>query len=107
VPATPLIGRTQEIMKLRVCLLHPEVHLLTLVGAPGIGKTRLGLQVAAEVRGAFADDVCFVALAPIRDPGLVAAAIAQPLGVQELAGQPLAECLKHYLRDRQIAAGAG
>jgi predicted ATPase/transcriptional regulator with XRE-family HTH domain len=102
VPATALLGRDQAVSELGACLLRREVRLLTLVGAPGIGKTRLGLQVAANVRGAFADDVCYIALAPIRDPGLVAVAIAQPLGVQELAGQPLVARLQHYLRDRQM-----
>src|SRR6266496_3465843 len=75
VPASSLIGRTREVAALRACLLRPDVRLLTLVGAPGIGKTRLGLQVAADLRAAFADDVCFVALAPIRDPSLVATAV--------------------------------
>jgi predicted ATPase/transcriptional regulator with XRE-family HTH domain len=102
VPATPLLGRDQQVIELGASLLRCEVRLLTLVGAPGIGKTRLGLQVATNLRGAFADDVCFVALAPIRSPELVATAVAEALGVQELASQTLAERLKHYLRDRQV-----
>ncbi|MEO7910314.1 MAG: tetratricopeptide repeat protein [Roseiflexaceae bacterium] len=102
VPATQLIGRAQELVELGACLLRREVRLLTLVGAPGIGKTRLGLQVAANVRSAFADNVCFVALAPIRAPSLIATAIAEALGVQELASQSLVERLKHTLHDRQL-----
>ena len=56
-----------------------------------MGKTRLGLQLATDVRNQFPDGVAFVALAPIRDPDLVASAIAQALGVQEAAGE-IAHC---------------
>lgn len=99
---TPLIGRQQELHELRARLLSREVRLITLLGAPGIGKTRLSLELATTVRSTFADDVCFVALAPIRDAELVAAAIVQALGVQELGGQPLTARLKQALRDRQM-----
>jgi predicted ATPase/DNA-binding XRE family transcriptional regulator len=101
-PATPLIGREKDMAAVVDRLRRAEVRLLTLIGSPGIGKTRLGLQVASDLLDAFDDGCCFVALAPIRDPCLVATAIAQPLGVQELAGRPLAERLKHYLRDRHM-----
>jgi predicted ATPase len=100
VPATPLIGRTHEVTALRACLLRPDVRLLTLVGAPGIGKTRLGVQVAADLRGVFADDVCFVALAPVSDPSLVIATIAQALGVEETAGHSLLDALQASLRSK-------
>jgi len=101
-PVTSLIGRAQELLALRDRLLRPEVRLLTLIGAPGIGKTRLALQVAADVRGTFADDVCFVALAPISDSGLVTATIAQALGVEETAGRSLFERLQAYLRNKHM-----
>ena len=85
VPLTRLIGREAEVAAVRDALLAPEVRLLTLVGAPGIGKTRLALAVAhalvagrpagADSEGGaqpgFADGVAFVPLAPLRDPGLV------------------------------------
>jgi predicted ATPase/transcriptional regulator with XRE-family HTH domain len=102
VPATPLIGRTHEVTALRECLLRSDVRLLTLVGAPGIGKTRLGLQVAADLSGAFADDVCFVALAPISDPSLVIATIAHALGVEETAGLSLLDALLASLRSKHV-----
>jgi ATP-dependent Clp protease ATP-binding subunit ClpA len=80
---TPLIGREQEVAAVCAELAHPTVRLLTLLGAGGIGKTRLGLQVATQMRDQFADGVCFVPLAPIRDPALVVSAIAQVLDIRE------------------------
>src|SRR6266487_5439778 len=68
---TPLIGREQEVTSVCAELAHPRVRLLTLLGTGGIGKTRLGLQVATQMRDQFADGVYFVTLAPIRDPALV------------------------------------
>ena len=102
VPRTPLIGREKELAAVRQFLLLEEAGLVTLTGPGGTGKTRLALQVAADLRDDFSDGVCFVDLSPIRDPGLVAAAIAQPLGVREAGGQPLLETLKGFLRERSL-----
>src|SRR5919107_2062652 len=99
---TPLVGRERELKE--VCDLLPGqgVRLLTLTGPGGIGKTRLGLQVAAELLDEFEDGVFFVALAPTTDPSLVASAIAEPLGVVEAGDQPLEEGLKDYLRRKEL-----
>ena len=83
-------------------LQRPDVRLLTLLGAPGIGKTRLSLQVATDLLDTFEDGCCFVALAPVRTPDLVATTIARAVGVKEIASQPLVERLKHYLHSRHI-----
>lgn len=99
---TPLIGREQEVAAVGHLLLTEEVHLVTLTGPGGVGKTRLGLQVAAEFASGFADGVFFVNLAPVRDSTLVMPTIAQMLGIQEVAGQPLPERLKEYLQQKQI-----
>ncbi len=99
---TPLIGREQEVAAVCAELAHPTVRLLTLLGAGGIGKTRLSLQVATQVRDQFADGVCFVPLAPIRDPALVLSAIAQVLDIRESGARPLLEQLKEALRHRQL-----
>ena len=60
-----------------------DVRLVTLVGPPGIGKTRLSIEAAQGLVDYFERGVRFVSLAPIRDPGLVASAIAQTVGVRE------------------------
>src|SRR6266536_794007 len=99
---TPLIGREQEVTSVCAELAHPRVRLLTLLGTGGIGKTRLGLQVATQMRDQFADGVYFVTLAPIRDPALVVSAIAQVLDIRERGAQPLLEQLKDALRHRQM-----
>jgi predicted ATPase/class 3 adenylate cyclase len=99
---TPLIGREKEVAAGQHVLRQEAVRLVTLTGAGGTGKTRLGLQVAAELLDQFSAGVFFVALAPISDPGLVASAIAQTLGVRELGGTPLLESLKAHLRDQQL-----
>ena len=102
-PAQPtaLIGRESAVLAVADLVRRDGVRLLTLTGPGGTGKTRLALQVAADLLDEFRDGVWFVALAPIRDHSLVLAAIAQALGVVEATGQSLEESLKAYLRSRQ------
>jgi len=102
VPLTDLIGREQEVRELCDLLSHPEVRLLTITGTGGVGKTRLALEVARVVRADFADGVCFVPLAPVRDPARVLAAIAQALGLWEVAALPLEEQVQATLRERHL-----
>ena len=101
-PLTSLIGREEEVETVRTYLRQNEVRLLTLTGAPGIGKTRLSLQVATEVSANMRDGVCFVPLAPISDPSFVITAIARAFAIKELGERPLVERVKGYLRDRQL-----
>jgi predicted ATPase len=68
----------------------------------GIGKTRLGVQVAAELIDDFPDGVYFVDLAPIRESALVISAIAQTLGMRETGGQPLVSQLKQFLGNKSL-----
>jgi len=100
-PPNSFIGREVEMAMLQDLLRRPQVHLLTLTGPGGTGKTRLALQVAACLRAEFQDGVFFVGLAPLTDPGLVGPTITQTLGIKEVAGRSLLENLKAYLADKQ------
>src|SRR5215212_5956930 len=102
-PAQPtaLVGRERELEEVLALVRNPAVRLLTLTGPGGTGKTRLGLQAAAELTDEFEDGVFFVALASIAAPALVAPTIARTLGLTESGNQPPEELLKGYLRDRQ------
>jgi len=99
---TPLVGRAREVAHAALLLHRSDVRLLTLTGPPGVGKTRLGVAVAAAVREAYADGVYIVPLAPLGAPELVIPTVARTLGLREEAGRPVIETLIVYLRDRRL-----
>ncbi len=103
-PAQPtsLIGRQKELVGLKDLLHRDDVRLITLTGAPGIGKTRLALEVASDLLDEFADGAYFVDLAPIRDPALIVHAIARAVGVREAGSEPLLKRLVRSLRARDL-----
>lgn len=80
IPPLPLIGREQELAAICDRLLDPDVRLLTLIGPPGVGKTRLAVEAAIGLQRLFVDGVCFVSLAALSDPALVSTTILQALG---------------------------
>jgi predicted ATPase/class 3 adenylate cyclase len=82
---TSFVGRTDEIA--RVVQLLDDHRLVTLTGPGGAGKTRLALEVAADVLSSFEDGVYFVDLAPISDHAQVPSALAQVLGMREQPGR--------------------
>ena len=101
-PLTSLVGRERELAAACTLLARPEVRLLTLTGTGGVGKTRLALQVAAEVQDAFFDGVCFVSLAPIQDAGLVLPTLVQALGLQGGSTRTPLEHLKTALQEHHL-----
>jgi predicted ATPase/class 3 adenylate cyclase len=98
---TPLVGRERQVAEVRT-LLDGGARLVTLTGPGGVGKTRLGLQAAAELVDRFDDGVVFIPLASIGDPDLVISTIAQTLGLRETGGLPLQDTVKGYLADRHL-----
>ena len=99
---TPFIGREKEVDAVHHLFLREDVRLVTLTGPGGVGKTRMALHVAEQLRAHFADGVWFVSLAPISDPDLVIPTIAQTLGLREAGERSLLEQLQVFLRERQV-----
>ncbi len=97
---TRFIGREREIAEVSELLRH--TRLMTLTGMGGIGKTRLSLQIAAEVIGAYPDGVWFVELAPLADARLVPHAIASALGIREDGGEPLVDAVVRHVADKRV-----
>jgi predicted ATPase/class 3 adenylate cyclase/DNA-binding CsgD family transcriptional regulator len=95
VQLTSLIGREQEVARVSALLQRPDVRLVTLTGTGGIGKTRLGLQVATELLDSFANGTYFVSLAPITDPPVVIQTIAHALGLEH-------QHVKHHMPTEHI-----
>jgi len=97
---TSFIGRDRELVGLKRALAM--TRLLTLTGAGGCGKTRLALEVAGDLVGAYPDGVWMVELAEFSDPTLVVQRVAETLGVREQPGRPLAATLADSLRTKDL-----
>ena len=96
---TGFVGREKEIAAAKELLLRHDVRLVTVTGPGGIGKTRLAVEVANGIIENFPGGIHYVSLSPLGDPGLLAAAIAQSLGLRETGGQAPMEILKRHLQD--------
>src|SRR5919202_3993421 len=97
-PSSSLVGRERERAELKRLLV--DYRLVTLTGAGGSGKTRLGLALASDVVDAYADGAWLVELASLADPLLVPQAVAQSLGLREAPGREVRAMLADYLRHR-------
>ncbi|MGE5274364.1 MAG: protein kinase domain-containing protein [Verrucomicrobiota bacterium] len=93
VPPTRLLGRGDEAESLSALLRSPDGRLVTIAGPAGSGKSRLALEVATALVGAF-EDVFLVELAAVREPRLVPAAVAEALGIEESREEPLLEAIR-------------
>jgi predicted ATPase/serine/threonine protein kinase len=98
VQRTAFIGRERELAILRQLLNREDVRLVTLTGPGGIGKTRLALQVVAEMSDRFSDAVCFVSLSAVGGSEAVTTAIAQAIGLREVPAESPRETLREYVR---------
>jgi predicted ATPase/DNA-binding SARP family transcriptional activator/DNA-binding CsgD family transcriptional regulator len=98
-PLTSFVGREEELLEAKRLL--SMTRLLTLTGAGGSGKTRLALEVARDLSGAYPEGAWFAELAPLSDPDLVAQAVAQALGVREQPGRALTDTLADHLRAKE------
>ena len=94
------VGREREAAEVKAMLTSNR--LVTLLGMGGIGKSRLSVQLGAEVMEDYSDGVWLIELAPLSDPQLVAQAVASVLGVKEEAGRPVIDALVKFVRDRQL-----
>jgi predicted ATPase/DNA-binding CsgD family transcriptional regulator len=99
---TPFVGRETELAAVTRQLTDPDHRLVTLVGPGGIGKTRLGLHVAAGLLHHFPDGIWLVELAALSDSALLPQAIASALGLRDPPDRPLMESLKAYLEPRSL-----
>ncbi len=96
---TGFVGREKEVAAAKELLLRQNVRLVTITGPGGIGKTRLAVQAASGLVERFPGGTHFVPLSSLSDPGLVASAIVQTLGIREAGGQSPLEILKKNLQD--------
>ena len=100
VQATSFVGRDKEIRQVKELL--GKTRLLTLTGSGGTGKTRLSLQVAADLTEGEGDGVWLAEFAPLSDPGLVPQTVTQALGVREEPGRPITQTLVDFLKPKSL-----
>jgi predicted ATPase len=99
---TPFIGRRSELKTVEHRLMLEDVHLVTLTGPGGTGKTRLALKAATDLFDCFQDGVFFVDLSQVKDPGQVFSTIARAIGLRESSDKPSVDVLEGELKVKAI-----
>ena len=100
VQVTSFVGREADLAEVKA--LVTRHHLVTLIGTGGTGKTRLMLEVAAQLEGHFEDGCWLAELAPLNDPSQVASEIARALGAPEVPGRPAIATITAFLADKEL-----
>lgn len=101
-PMTSMVNRVRDLAAVGALIRREDVRLITILGPPGMGKTRLSIQAARQALPHFPQGVWFVDLSAIVDPALVLSSIAMVLGLALGPGQPPGEQLKQELRERRM-----
>lgn len=96
----PLVGRDEAVRDIEVAI--ESSPLVTIAGPGGVGKTRVALQVAADLLDGSSDGAWFVELAPLSDPTLIASTISAALGIREQPQRPPLETLLQHLKDKRL-----
>ena len=103
---TPFVGRETEIKQLRQLLSTPSTRLITLFGPGGLGKTRLGIEVARQIAqqspGQFLDGIAFIPLAAVSSPHYISATIAEAIQVKLQGNAPTQEQLLQHLQNKEM-----
>lgn len=102
VPVTAIVGRDEELAQIEALLLRGDVHLVTVTGMGGVGKTRLVIESARSASAHFPDGTAYVPLAPLSEPELVPSAVATALGIRHGGSGPAAHAVTAHLRDRHM-----
>lgn len=101
-PATPLVGRDDQVSAVTSLIETDRIRLITITGSGGIGKTRLAMAVATTIAGRNGDGACWVELAAVSDAGQVPGAIAAALAVTEQQRYELSTTIIDFLRGREL-----
>lgn len=102
VSITPLIGRDDDMSHICTLIQDHATRLVTLVGPPGVGKTRLSFEIAQQMMGQFPDGVAFIPLATVPEPAMLVSTIAQTLGITERNGQSVHATVTNTLREQRL-----
>ncbi len=99
---TPLLGRDNEVIALNNMLTRSDVRLVTVIGPPGVGKTRLVVHTAAQMAGSFTHGAVFVDLTQVTEPKDLLRALAEAMSMYEISGMPLMTHLVNALRQKNL-----